>query len=194
MSRDEDGYKWDGFCVWTPSKNFFPPYQTTIFTMSNTLSTAAEWKAALEAARASVCKSSPVWSFGPKLKDQDQDWSTFILELKKTGLDRWKPVLSVFFGPWTGLLIKILNWFKSIFSGHKLKFWIGRVIDPNYRFKTSPRTLIYVKNWCSYGNILVHLQFSSFFFSAFFGNLRFLQYLRQFSSKYYDFWHILKGI
>ena len=75
------------------------------------------------------------------------------------------------FGPWTGLLIKNLNWFKSIFSGLKLKFWIGRVIDSNLSFKTSPRTLIYVKNWCSYGNILVHLQFSSFFqrFSAIYG-------------------------
>ena len=36
----------------------------------------------------SVCKSGPVRSFGPKLKDRDRDWSTFILELKKTGPDR----------------------------------------------------------------------------------------------------------
>ena len=36
----------------------------------------------------SVCKSGPVRSFGPKLKDRDRDQSTFILELKKTGPDR----------------------------------------------------------------------------------------------------------
>ena len=36
--------------------------------------------------RSSVCKSGPVRSFGPKLEDRDRDQSTFILELKKTGL------------------------------------------------------------------------------------------------------------
>ena len=36
----------------------------------------------------SVCKSGLVRFFGPKLKDQDRDRSSFVLELKKTGPDR----------------------------------------------------------------------------------------------------------
>ena len=35
----------------------------------------------------SVCKSGLVRFFGPKLKDRDRDRSSFVLELKKTGLD-----------------------------------------------------------------------------------------------------------
>ena len=46
-------------------------------------------------------------------------------------------------------------------------WWIDRVVEGHPSFKISPRTLIYVRNWCSYDYILVHLQFSSFFFWCF---------------------------
>jgi hypothetical protein len=52
---------------------------------------------------------------------------------------------AVFCSPWTGPLEKIL------------KLWICRFIELLLRM------LIYVKNWCSYENALVHLLFSSFF-------------------------------
>ena len=52
---------------------------------------------------ASVWKSGPVRSFGLKLQDRDRDRSTFILEPKKTGLNRCGPVFCGLLQSWTGL-------------------------------------------------------------------------------------------
>ena len=51
----------------------------------------------------------PVWSslWVPEGVDRDRDWSTFVLELQKTGLDCRRPKTAVFCGLWTGLG---LNW------------------------------------------------------------------------------------
>jgi hypothetical protein len=43
----------------------------------------------------SAWKSGPVRFFGPNFRDRDRDRSPFILELKKTGLDRKKPKTAV---------------------------------------------------------------------------------------------------
>jgi hypothetical protein len=63
------------------------------------------------------------------------------------------------------LICTSLNWFKTGFSANILKSWIGKSIDIPLSFKTSPRMLIYIKNWHSYKNILVHLLFLREFYS-----------------------------
>ena len=105
-------------------------------------------------------KSGLVQFFGPKFKDQDQGQSAFIPEPKKTGPECKKPKTAVLDQVYTGL-----NWFKTGFSANILKLWIGKFIDILLTFKTSPRTLIYIKNWHSYENILVHLVFLIEFYS-----------------------------
>ena len=110
----------------------------------------------------SAWKSSPVQFFGPKLSDPDQNQSAFILELKKTRPD-WKKLKTMVLDQ--SLICTGLNWFKTGFSANPLKLWIGKVIDILLSFKTSPRTLIYIKNWHSYENILVHPLFLIEFYS-----------------------------
>ena len=51
----------------------------------------------------SVCKSSPVRSFGPKMQDRDRDWFTIVLEPKKTRPDRPRPVFIGLLRSWIGL-------------------------------------------------------------------------------------------
>jgi hypothetical protein len=108
--------------------------------------------------------------------DRDLDRSTVTIKGKKTGLNRPRPQFSVH-GP---VLTSLgLNRFKT---GSDRFFWqlcIGRFINITLSFNLSLRTLIYVKNWCSYENISVHLLFLSFFSSI----LRFWQYLCQILSK-----------
>ena len=57
------------------------------------------------------------------------------------------------------------NWSKTGLLANIFKLWIGKFINIYLNVKTSPRTLIYVENWCSYENILVHLLFSIVFYS-----------------------------
>ena len=54
----------------------------------------------------------PVWFFGPKFRDQDQDQSqsAFILELKKTGPDQKKK-------PKTAVLNQTSVWFALVLTG-----------------------------------------------------------------------------
>ena len=61
-----------------------------------------------------------------------------------------------------------------------LKLWIGRFIDITISFKTSLRTLSFVKNWCLYKISLVHLLFPKVIYilihilSVFWPNITFL--------------------
>ena len=77
----------------------------------------------------SVCKSSPVRSFGPKMQDWDRDRFTFVLEPKKTGLD-W---LFFFFWHFTGFTISLsvfiqIMWFLARFEGY-LKYYQRLVLN-----------------------------------------------------------------
>ena len=54
--------------------------------------------------------------------------------------------------------------FKTGLSANILQLWIGKFIKMHLSFKMSPRTLIYVNNWCIYKINLVHLLFSTVFY------------------------------
>ena len=64
----------------------------------------------------SAWKSSPVWSFGPKRKDQDQDQSTHFLKPQKTGPGPEKTKTAVFFSLGPVLVQTGYNQFKTGFS------------------------------------------------------------------------------
>ena len=60
----------------------------------------------------SAWRSGPVRFFGPKLRDRDRDQSAFILEPKKTGLDRKKLKTAVLD---QSSICTGLDWFKTGF-------------------------------------------------------------------------------
>ena len=92
--------------------------------------------------------------------DRDLDRSTVTIKGKKTGLNQPRPQFSVH-----GLVLTSpgLNWFKTGLDRFSCQLLISRFINIVFSFNLSPRTLIYVTNWCSYKNILVHLPFVGFF-------------------------------
>ena len=79
-------------------------------------------------------------------------------ETKKT---RRRPQKTMVFSLLQSLVYTSLNWFKTSLSANILQLWI---INMNLSFKMSPRTLIYVKNWCIYKINLVHLLISTVFY------------------------------
>src|ERR1700734_692629 len=105
---------------------------------------------------------SPVWLvvclfFGRTENQTSPPLFSNSKRLDQTNVDQ---SLLVFCGPWTGFN----SWYNWSF-GKIIKLWIGRFIDLHLSFNTSLQTLIYVENWCSYENILVHLLFLSVFSS-----------------------------
>ena len=97
--------------------------------------------------------------------DRDRDQSAFVPEPKNTGRtakDRRPRSFSVFRPV---LVLTGPNWSKTGLLANIFKLWIGKFINIYLNVKTSPRTLIYVENWCSYENILVHLLFLREFYS-----------------------------
>jgi len=54
----------------------------------------------------------------------------------------------------------VLNRFKTGPAAYILNLLVGKFINISVTFKMSPRTLILVKNWCSYEIIRVHLLFT----------------------------------
>jgi hypothetical protein len=70
-----------------------------------------------------VVFKSPVQSGLLTLRDmdRDRDRSTITIKGQKTGLDRLRPIFSVFFGLWTGLRLKIEIQLKLMKMGHLTK-------------------------------------------------------------------------
>ena len=72
------------------------------------------------------------------------------------------------------------NRFMTGLYANILKLWIGKFIDITISFKTSPRTLRFVKKWCFYKINMVHLLFPKVIyilihiFSIFWPNIMFL--------------------
>ena len=56
------------------------------------------------------------------------------------------------------------NLFYTSLSANILQLSISNFVTIHFSFKISPRTLIYIKNWCFYKISLVHILFSTVFY------------------------------